>query len=192
MTNPARLLGLLSLATLLGWAIWEARLTPQPLSAIATATPDETPTPQTPAAHATPIGDYTATLMRPLFYPGRITPTAETVAAPTPGVAPSSPGQSAARLTLSAIIEEDGRRSALLIAPGQTTSTRLQEGESIGGWQLDKIGDDTVSVTSNGRQETLPLRHFDAAPPPRPTPTTTNRGRTPRVIGGIKKPRKTE
>jgi hypothetical protein len=166
-----RIAGLTLLIALLGWATWEAQWTPRPAAPPDTAA--EAAAEQiTPAQQFAPLSDYRATLERPLFYPGRQLPNEAAVSAedPADNEALPLPPSSGSRLTLSAVIEENGKRSALLTAPGQATGTRLQEGERIGDWRLMSITEDSVILEANGRREQLPLRSY-GAPPPSPTPT---------------------
>lgn len=194
MVSPARIVGLTLLIGLLGWAIWETLWTPQPVPPLDAAT-ESAPPPITPPQQFAPLSDYHVTLERPLFSSDR-RPPGEAMAdadATADGAQPVIPGNTS-RLSLSAIIEEHGKRSALLTVPGQAVSTRVQEGESIGGWRLVKIAEDGVTVEANGKREELPLRSFGAATPPtavkagtaRPRP----RSRPPhtRVFGGTANP----
>lgn len=180
MTSPARLSGLALLAALLAWAVWEARWTPGlPPPPEPVAGQDIAPAP--PAPPAQPLADYPVTLARPLFYPGRHLPDA----APEQLAGGDRPGpvvaRQATRPTLTAVIEEHGERSALLIVPGQVTSTRLRPGESLGEWRLVSIDEESVTVEHDGRREEIPLRRFDAAPPP-PRQTTPQPPARPRFI----------
>ena len=192
MASPARIVGLALLLALLGWAVWETKWTPQP-AALPDAAAEATPLPATPPQQFAPLSDYRITLERPLFFPGRRLP-GETAAATEamPGAGrPVTPG-SAPRLTLSAVIEENGKRSALLTVPGQAASTRVQEGESIGGWRLVSIADDSVTVEANGKSEQLPLRDYGAAPSAPPVRAALPRTQLARPSGGASNARQPE
>lgn len=169
MNNWGQRIGLVALLALLAWAAWESRWTP---SAQAPAAVPSTPPPVTPPPASTPappLSEYQTTLDRPLFFADRRLPTdgsTDTDPGSTPAVAPGS----ASRLTLTAIVEADGEYTALLGAPGLATSVRARKGDTIAGWRLEEITDDSVTISADGRQETLPLRQFDkvtAPPPPR-------------------------
>lgn len=162
-----RLLGIATLAGLLVWTGWEARWQPQPEPA-----PDETAL--QPAAGAlaplefAPLSDFAVTLQRPLFYEDRRLPSAAEAAPEDNAELPSQPTGIARLLAVTAIIVEDGQRSALLSVPGESGSIRLREGESAGGWRLVEIGEDQVTIEANGRREQVPLRDYGAAPVPPP------------------------
>ena len=185
MVSPVRIAGLILLIALLGWAVWEVQWTPQPVPLPDTTT-DAAPASPAPPREFAPISDYRITLERPLFYPGRQSPNGAVASATDESDdAPPLTPTGGPRLTLSAVIEENGKRSALLAAPGQATSTRVQEGERIGDWRLVSIAEDSVTLESNGRREQLPLRNFGAAPfppassippPRRPRPQRPRRG----------------
>lgn len=168
MNNWGQRIALISLLALLGWAAWESRWTPSPRTLAAAPAQAAPPAPPPAPAPPPPLGDYHATLERPLFFADRRLPAdggTVTDASPTVTAATGN----ASRLTLTAIVEEDGEHTALLGAPGLATSVRAREGDTVAGWRLDEITDDSVTVSADGRQETLPLRHFDkvTAPPPR-------------------------
>lgn len=174
MASPARLIGLVSLTALLAWALWEASWQPQlptapgPVSAADAVA-------GAPTAPVTPLGDYAVTLQRPLFYPGRRVPSDSSADAPS-AAATTPVGRASNPLpSLSAVIEEGERRSALLTLPGQATSTRLSPGEELGGWRLVRIEDDSVTVESNGRREQIPLRRYGSAAGPTPIRPANNR-----------------
>jgi general secretion pathway protein N len=162
-----RLLGIALLAGLLAWSGWEARWQPQP-------EPAPAKTALQPAAGAlappefAPLGDFTVTLQRPLFYEDRRLPSAAQAAPEDQAELPTQPTGVSRLLAVTAIIVEDGQRSALLSVPGETGSIRLREGESAGGWRLVEIGEDQVTVEANGRLEQIPLRDYGAAPVPAP------------------------
>lgn len=186
MASPARLIGLVSLIALLAWTVREASWSPQPLP---TPTAPDTPAAVTmpnEAGFAAPLSDYGTTLSRPLFYANRQPPVADGATEETPGTPAGHTAGQAPRLSLSAVIVEDGQRSALLSAPGQATSTRLREGDSLAGWRLVTIAEDRVTVESDGRQEELLLRRFDSAPPPPPPQANQPTVRPPRVTGGFR------
>lgn len=166
MASPAQVIGAVSLAALLGWALWEAAWkpalppAPEPVSGSDAVTVAPTPP-------VTPLGDYLITLQRPLFFPGRRAPGEEPGDSPTATAGPAAISRGGSALpSLSAVIEEGGQRSALLTAPGQAVGTRLRPGEELGGWRLVSIADDSVTVESNGRREQIPLRRYGNAPPP--------------------------
>lgn len=160
-----RLIGLSTLTALLAWAAWEARWQPAPEPPPPPAGEHATTAPLEPLQFA-PLSDYPVTLERPLFYADRHLPNAATPAdEDEPAAAMLDTAAATPRLALSAIIVEDGLRSALLAMPGQPTSTRVREGESLGGWRLVEIGDDAVTVEADGRREQIPLHDYGTAPP---------------------------
>lgn len=185
MISPLRAIGLLSLAVLLGWTLWESRWQPT-LPAAPEMVDTAAPEAPTPAAPAPPLSDYGATLERPLFFPGRRFPSTTTAATPAAsGPAPAAAPR-AARPSLSAVIEEHGERSALLTAPGQATSTRLRPGEQLGGWKLVSIDDDGVTVEQDGRREKIPLRSYGDAPAPPPAKPAAPRPPAPQPLRFIR------
>lgn len=190
MTSPARLFGLILLAALSIWALWELLWSPTPLPAPQAAELRATEVAPADRGLTKPLTDYTATLVRPLFFAGRTPPPAEpasTAGAGADATSPPAATANATRLSLSAVIVEHGERSALLIAAGQASSTRLKVGDTLAGWRLVSIEDDRVTVSSNGRDQALLLRQFDAAPI-RPTQVP----RAPRAPGGFRGQSRTE
>jgi hypothetical protein len=180
MIRPSHLAGSLSLMVLLAWAAWESRWQPQPEPA-----PPMTDKPAEAAPITTlafpPLSDYRITLERPLFYPGRIMPSAPDTISDTDEDTPQTPLGGMARPSLKAVIIEHGERSALLQLPGQPDNVRLRTGESSAGWQVVAIDKDQVTVESGGRREQLPLRDFTNMPPPGP--------RLPRQRTPVRRPR---
>lgn len=165
MNNWVQRIALLSLFALLGWAVWESRWSPSPQAmppaAGQTTMPPRPPAPASPA----PLSEYQATLERPLFYPDRRLPAGDSGASDS-DLAPSPAPGNGSRLTLTAIVEENGEHTALLGAPGLATSARARTGDTVAGWRVEQITDDSVTVSLDGRQETLPLRHFDVVTTP--------------------------
>ncbi len=190
MSSPLHAIGLGLLLLTLGWAGWELAWSPAPLPAPEVDTlPDVGPAPDT-SRLTRPLSDYGTTLARPLFYAGRTTPSQATESAPgTPQTTSApTPANNVPRLSLSAVIVEQGERSALLVAPGQATSTRLKVGDELAGWRLIRVDDDSVTISANGREQVLPLRDFGAAPPPPQsnTPPQRNINVAPRPPSGFR------
>jgi hypothetical protein len=106
------------------------------------------------------------TLTRPLFMPNR---------QPLQGAAPESTQPiapvarpSANRYALSAIIIIDNERIALLTDTATGGLSRVREGESLAGWQVEKIHESGAVLSNGDTRQELALRTF-AAPVPRPS-----------------------
>lgn len=107
---------------------------------------------------------FSETLTRPLFMPNRQPP--EALA--TQPSAPASRGAQpkANRYALSAIIIVDNERIALLTDTATGGLSRVREGESLAGWQVEEIHADGAVLSNGDKREELSLRSF-AAPMPR-------------------------
>jgi type II secretory pathway component PulC len=81
-------------------------------------------------------------------------------------------------MKLSAIIITDTERSALLMPTGGSQSERVKEGETVSGWEVLKINDDSVVIRSRGQEQTLTLRDFGppGAVPQRPAKPSMQQG----------------
>jgi len=104
------------------------------------------------------------TLARPLFMPNRQPPGALATEAPAP--ASRAPQPKANRYSLSAIIIVDDERIALLTDTATGGLSRVREGESLAGWQVEKIHADSAVLSRGDKREELSLRSF-APPVPR-------------------------
>jgi hypothetical protein len=105
------------------------------------------------------------TLTRPLFMPDRQPPGDTPVA---PAVQASRAAQPKAnRYALSAIIIVDGERFALLTDTATGGLSRVREGESLAGWQVEKIHESGAVLSNGDTREELALRSF-GPPAPRP------------------------
>jgi len=122
---------------------------------------------------------FSQTLTRPLFMPNRQPLLPE--AAGGPVEAPRAPAQASANpYALSAIIIVDDERIALLTDTATGGMNRVREGESIAGWQVEKIHEDRAVISNGDTREELSLRTFGppAARPKSPTPRTGTRRQT--------------
>jgi hypothetical protein len=155
-------------AVLLGaWLAWEFTREPAavaPADDVASAELAELP-PLDLEFEQPDLLDFQATLDRPLFNEDRQPDELVATAGEEPGEVPQ-----AARvpLRLSAIISDAEGRSALLQQPGAETPQRVHEGERIAGWTVLEISDEAVVLGSGEQRSEIPLRVFEAAPPPRP------------------------
>jgi hypothetical protein len=170
---------LASLILLLAWAGWEARWQPQPEPPPPDLAEQDTPASLAPLTFPA-VSDFQATLEQPLFYEDRRLPEA---VEPEGSSEPAAEAGSAraARLALTAIIIEDGERSALVSVPGEAASLRLRVGDTAGGWRLIAIGESEITVEADGRQQQIALRDFGAAPMPVPERRAAPR-RAPRQV----------
>jgi hypothetical protein len=116
---------------------------------------------------------FSETLARPLFMPNR--QPAGDVAAPAAAPATRTARPNANRYTLSAVIIIDDERIALVTDTATGGSSRVREGESLAGWQVEAIHDDSAVLSNGDTTEELSLRSFAppapaAAPAPRRSP----------------------
>jgi hypothetical protein len=178
-----RYAGLLSAAVLAAWLSYEVTREPAIATTPASAQAGEIDAFEVPDLEVEPPDLLTlrATLERPLFDDDR-RPDEEEVQVDSGPLQPAPVG--GPPLVLSAVIvDEEGSRSALLQTPGEKLPKRVLEGEEVGGWRLEEIRDDGVVLTANGRRTEMPLRVFEAPPPPRPArpvPTRQTRQIPPR------------
>lgn len=108
---------------------------------------------------------YSETLERPLFMPNRQPPGD----APALSMqAPRAARPNAKRYALSAIIIVDDERIALLTDTATGGLNRVREGESVAGWQVEEINEDSAVLSNGDTREELSLRIFGAPPPPLP------------------------
>ncbi|MDX1434510.1 MAG: hypothetical protein R3286_18855 [Gammaproteobacteria bacterium] len=137
--------------------------------------PDAVATPPAVAAPAFELAGIerlSETTARPLFMPGRRMPVeieSPAVQAPSADRAPDM-----RRLALSAIVIVEDQRVALLSDLASGSLSRVREGDSVGGWRVLEIRDDSVVIESDASREELPLRTFEAPvlPPPARNPPT--------------------
>lgn len=110
-----------------------------------------------------PLAALSETLARPLFIETRRPPELESNGAPlTPSPVAA---ESAAGLTVSAIIITDSERAVLMVHPQSGALTRVTEGETIAGWQLERVENDRAVFSKDGDTREAALRTF--GPPPR-------------------------
>ncbi len=113
------------------------------------------------------------TLTRPLFMPDRQPPADTPAAAPVGASREARPN--ANRYSLSAIIIVDDKRIALLTDTATGRLKRVREGESIAGWQVEEIHEDSAVLSNGDTREELSLRTF-GAPAARPRPSERRAG----------------
>lgn len=123
---------------------------------------------------------FSETLTRPLFMPDRQPPG-------TAGSEASEPVQRAAkpdpkRYALSAVIIVDDERVALLTDTATGGLSRVKEGESVAGWKVDEIREESAVLSSGDNRAELRLRTFEApAPVPRSRKTAAGAKRKPQA-----------
>ncbi len=116
---------------------------------------------------------FSETRTRPLFMPDRQPPTEIPAVAPVEASRGERP--SASRYALSAIIIVDEQRIALLTDTATGGLSRVREGESIAGWQVEEIHEDSAVLSNGDTREELSLRTF-GAPAARPRAATRPAG----------------
>jgi len=100
------------------------------------------------------------TLERPLFMPNRQPLEANAGASPQPESRAARP--KANRYSLSAIIIVDDERVALLTDTATGGLSRVREGESLAGWQVEEIHESGAVLSNGDTREELALRSFAA------------------------------
>ena len=102
------------------------------------------------------VDDLTDTVARPLFEPSRrptkISATTAPLLVPTAAL-PSVDTTMSFRL-LGTILGE-GRATAVVTAPGRPQALRLEEGDSIDAWTVEKISRDEILLVKSGRRQLL-------------------------------------
>jgi hypothetical protein len=119
---------------------------------------------------------FSETLARPLFMADRQPPEGEALESPAPVQRAAKPD--AKRYALSAIIIVDDERVALLTDTATGGLSRVKEGESIAGWQVAEIRQESAVLRNGDVREELSLRVFGppvVAPKPRRAPTGAKR-----------------
>jgi hypothetical protein len=119
---------------------------------------------------------FTETRTRPLFMPNRQPQASEASVSPEPVRPAAKPD--ANRYALSAIIIVDDERVALLTDSVTGGLSRVKEGESVAGWQVDEIREESAVLSNGGVREELALRTFGppiAAPKARRLPAGARR-----------------
>lgn len=107
------------------------------------------------------------TITRPLFMPNRQPQVA--AVADAPRADSRAPRPKANRYALSAIIIVDDERVALLTDTATGGLSRVREGESLAGWQVEEINESGAVLSNGDTREELALRSF-SAPTAQPTP----------------------
>jgi len=107
------------------------------------------------------------TTTRPLFMPNRQPQVASVPDAPRADS--QAPRPKATRYALSAIIIVDDERVALLTDTATGGLSRVREGESLAGWQVEEINESGAVLSNGDTREELALRSF-SAPMVQPTP----------------------
>lgn len=162
MANRMSWIALVTACLLSAWVFAEWRAEPRPSVGAGNEpiepTSSEAQIPE-PTTEFTPVSEFKGTLTRPLFIKGR---RQEPEASDTegPGTANAAPSAPPPNMKLSAIIITDSERSALLMPTGESQSERVKEGETVSGWEVLKINDDSVVIRSRGQEQTLTLRDF--------------------------------
>ena len=154
---------ILTAVGLAGWLGYELTRTPpvpSPPAPAAQAGPAEVPTSEVqPRA----LASMRATLERPLFADDRRpAPAAETGGAPADQ--PETTKALPLRLT-AVVVGPDGKRSVLVEVTGQERPLLAGKGDQVGGWRVDEITDEAVSITAGGEHTVVPLRVFETPTP---------------------------
>jgi hypothetical protein len=167
VADRGQLVALLTAVLLGGWLAWELVRAPAAVVPTDPGAPAELAAvpPRDLEFDQPDLLDFQATLDRPLFNEDRQPDDTITAGGDEPGDAPQT---APPPLRLSAIITDAAGRSALLQQPGAEMPQRVREGERIAGWTVLEISDEAVSLGSGERRSEIPLRVFEAAPPPRP------------------------
>ena len=125
---------------------------------------------------------FPETLARPLFMPNRRPPESEAPESPAPVKRAAKPDTK--RYALSAIIIVDDERIALLTDTATGGLSRVKEGESVAGWRVEEIREESAVLRNGEVREELPLRIF--GPPaiaPKPRRASTRAKRKPPAQG---------
>ena len=162
MPNRISWIALVAACLLSAWVFAEWRAEPHPVIGAG----DETIEPisaemQIPEASTefTPVSEFKGTLTRPLFIKGR-RQEAEASETQELGTANTTPTAPPPDMKLSAVIITGDERSALLLPTGESQSERVKEGETVSGWEVLKINEDSVVIRARGQEQTLTLRDF--------------------------------
>jgi len=158
MAEPTKLLLLAGITATVAWGLFELQRDnhrlPSPMTQ--TRSPDGLD-----MAFAQPEQakwqDHPAILERPLFFADRKLP--HNAVEP---VTPAAPQQamSAPNFRLSAIVIESDQPVALVeTQPGNQTQ-RLEQGESIAGWAVDRIDESGLAISRGSHQQRIELREF--------------------------------
>ena len=118
-----------------------------------------------PAFELPDLEDLAETTTRPLFVPGRRMPE-DTAQEPAPETPEPVRAPEIRRLSLSAVVIVEDQRVALLNDVATGSISRVREGDSVSGWRVLEIRDDSVVVENGSNREELPLRSFEPPPPP--------------------------
>lgn len=117
-----------------------------------------------------PLAALGETVGRPLFNDTRRPPNEELDDAPvSPAPVPVGTG---ANFIVSAIVITDDERAVLLSHPQSAEPTRVDEGETILGWRLERVEKDRAIFSKDGEAREAVLRTFGPPPPRRPRPGT--------------------
>lgn len=130
---------------------------------------------------------FSETTARPLFMPNRQPGGAAEAPAQAPAARAARPN--ANRYALSAIIIVDDERIALVTDTATGGSSRVREGETLAGWQVEAIHDDGAVLSNGDTREELPLRTF-AAPAPGTGPAAGRKSRDDAPAGLPDRPRR--
>jgi general secretion pathway protein N len=124
-----------------------------------------------------PLESLEDTRTRPLFAENRRPETEEESAT----VATGAPETAAIRagISLSAIVITGAQRMALIRVSPEAGLLQVREGDSVGGWSLDRINAESVELSNAKGQTEIALRHYD--PPPEPKPAAAPRAQRPKA-----------
>jgi len=159
MANPVQLTLACGILLGLGWAALEAYRDLPPLPSTDVEPPRvvelDVSLPEVPKL---PLATYTATLERPVFSESRSQVVSTSSQVETPRQISSTP-----KLRVAAIIIREGERQAMLEFGNPPKQHLVKEGESVSGWEIANIAEESVTVTSGGREHRIELMQF---PPP--------------------------
>ena len=126
-----------------------------------------------------PLAVLSETVERPLFSESRQPPQDDGNDAPvSPSAVAAGP---AANFSISAIMITNKERAVLLIDPQSGKLTRVEEGDTIAGWRLERVEDDRAVFSRDGENREAVLRTFGPPPAPRPRRSLPS-------VRGIKQP----
>jgi len=186
MANPVQLTLVTGILLSLGWAVFEAsrELPPLPNAGVEQSRVADLDV-SLPEVPKLPLATYTATLERPVFSESR----SPVVSTSTQEVVPKQ-NSSTPNMRVAAIIIRDGERKAMFEFGNPPKQNLFKEGESVSGWKIATIADQSVTVTSGGREHRIELMRFSSPKARKVTPSSrVPPARKPRTPSPFRPPR---